>query len=357
MPAPPSTPPRSSTTLVPDPPAAHAVGAGPGRYDALKTSTAPSSGADRTRPSPSGSACRIGDVVTRANAGRAPGVLAALATLALAVPLAPEAQAAPSHSKQFLLPGTSTFTVPKGVSSITADLWGAGGGGAAGGGGGGGGHADGYTSGGSGGSGGVGGGGGGGAHTRCTIKVTPGSTLTLSIGRGGTGVEGADGGAPASAQRQPGRKGSDGQHGGDGGTTTLTVPGNGIAATARGGRGGQGGKGGEGGNPGRNTTFGRGKVGRTGADGARGAGGSGGSGECTGVASGTSAPGRNGRGHLGGRPRGAHPSDVGAGGKGGTGGWGGVFAQNKRRHPEKGGVGGGTVWFDRGESGGAKVSW
>jgi hypothetical protein len=64
----------------------------------------------------------------------------------------------------------TTWTVPAGVTSITVEAWGGGGGGA------------GRTSGGR-----SGGGGGGGAYVRKSFSVTGGSTVNISIGKGGTG--------------------------------------------------------------------------------------------------------------------------------------------------------------------------
>jgi uncharacterized protein YjdB len=66
-------------------------------------------------------------------------------------------------------PGTHTFVVPDGVTSIMVETWGAGGRGGS------------RTS----GSNGYGGGGGG-AYSRQTIAVTPGQTLTLNVGAGAT---------------------------------------------------------------------------------------------------------------------------------------------------------------------------
>jgi uncharacterized repeat protein (TIGR01451 family) len=67
-------------------------------------------------------------------------------------------------------PGSYTFTVPNGVTSITVECWGAGGGGGR------------STSNNSG-----RGGGGGGAYAGSTLSVTPGDTYTVVVGQGGTG--------------------------------------------------------------------------------------------------------------------------------------------------------------------------
>lgn len=69
-------------------------------------------------------------------------------------------------TQTFNTPGTYTFTVPSGVTSITVEAWGAGGGGGNGGGGG-------------------GNGGGGGGYAKSTFAVTPGSTYYYTVGLGG----------------------------------------------------------------------------------------------------------------------------------------------------------------------------
>lgn len=74
--------------------------------------------------------------------------------------------------------GDHTFTVPERVSRISVVALGSGGGG---GGGGGGGFNDGSL------TGGGGGGGGGGGSASCTLAVTTGQTLDLTVGRGGGG--------------------------------------------------------------------------------------------------------------------------------------------------------------------------
>ncbi|HYF16106.1 MAG TPA: hypothetical protein VD971_13640 [Phycisphaerales bacterium] len=87
----------------------------------------------------------------------------------------------PANTQTFTTPGTHSFVVPAGVTTLGADVWGAGGGG-------GGMNAGGVTAtscplpsafrGG-------GGGGGGGAYTRVGIPVTPGETVTIVVGIGG----------------------------------------------------------------------------------------------------------------------------------------------------------------------------
>ncbi len=76
-----------------------------------------------------------------------------------------------SNYQTFWTPGTYNFTVPEGVTRINAMLWGGGGGG--------GGAHTGYNYG--------GGGGGGGGFKEFILMVRPGSTLQLTVGRGGKG--------------------------------------------------------------------------------------------------------------------------------------------------------------------------
>jgi hypothetical protein len=99
---------------------------------------------------------------------------------------------------------TSPWTVPAGVTSVTVQMWGGGGGG--------GGQDYTPTK-----EGGGGGGGGGGGYSTATISVTPGSTITFTVGGAGT---------PGAAT---------GTAGGAGGTTTF-----GSVTAADGGTGGGG---------------------------------------------------------------------------------------------------------------------
>ncbi|MBS1946123.1 MAG: T9SS type A sorting domain-containing protein [Bacteroidetes bacterium] len=110
-----------------------------------------------------------------------------------------------ANSQTYSSAGTYTYTVPAGVTSITIYCWGAGGG-----------------SGGcvAGGKDQAGGGGGGGACTKNIFTVTPGQSLTIVVGAGGT--------AGSSA----------GTNGGLGGTSSVT--GIGVSITAAGGSGGNG---------------------------------------------------------------------------------------------------------------------
>lgn len=75
-------------------------------------------------------------------------------------------------NRDFNTPGTHLFEVPKGVSKITAYIWGAGGGG--------GGNTNNYP----------GGGGGGGAFLMAVVDVTPGEKFNVTVGAGGTGANG-----------------------------------------------------------------------------------------------------------------------------------------------------------------------
>lgn len=147
-------------------------------------------------------------------------------------------------------PGTYSFTVPAGVTSVTANVWGAGGGG---------GHSDGGDS----GSSGAGGGGGGGGFRTGTFTVVPGQTITVVVGAGGAGGEedddsgiaggnssatygsaitafGGGGGAAATSNSSPGAGGTGG--GGTGGSGGYNG-GNGANGTSSSGGGGGGGAG------------------------------------------------------------------------------------------------------------------
>jgi|GEM_PF-1220827 len=74
-------------------------------------------------------------------------------------------------SQVYNTPGSSTFTVPSGVTQITVGVWGGGGKGGT------------FSGGGSSGG---GGGGGGGGYSRSVISVTPGDILNLNVGAGST---------------------------------------------------------------------------------------------------------------------------------------------------------------------------
>lgn len=106
--------------------------------------------------------------------------------------------------------GSDTFVVPAGITSITIKTWGAGGGG------GGGGNSQ------------PGGDGGGGGYTTSTISVTPGETLTINVGAGGSGGAFSNGGNDA------------GGGGGGGGYTSIYRSSTPLVVTAGGGGGGGG---------------------------------------------------------------------------------------------------------------------
>lgn len=71
----------------------------------------------------------------------------------------------------FSVAGTGAFTVPCGITSLTVECWGGGGGG---------GCAAGNPSG--------GGGGGGGAYAYRVLTVTPGQSISYTVGAGGAGA-------------------------------------------------------------------------------------------------------------------------------------------------------------------------
>lgn len=191
--------------------------------------------------------------------------------------------------------GTTSWTVPVGVTSICAVCIGAGGGGAQG---------DGAS-----------GGGGGGLGWKNNIAVTPGETLTITVGAGGLGAGGL------------------GQTGGNGGTTSISR-GATVLLSASGGVGGDSyGGGGLGGTPGPTATGG-------------GNGGQGGNGAYGGDAGGGGAGGWTGPGGFGGGAflQGSYDGDDGGGGGGGGGGI--VFPGGGA-----GGGGGGTNPQGQGTSG------
>jgi N-acetylneuraminic acid mutarotase len=111
-------------------------------------------------------------------------------------------------------PGTDSFTVPTGITSVTIKAWGAGGGG------------------GGGGTAGSGGAGGGGGYTKTTVTVSPGDSLSINVGAGG-GAGSFSSGASGSSS---GDGGGGGGYSGVVDTTTSTT-----AAVAAGGAGGGGG--------------------------------------------------------------------------------------------------------------------
>ena len=202
--------------------------------------------------------------------------------------------------------GTSSWTVPAGITSLTLQAWGAGAGGGA-------------SNGGK-----VGGSGGGGGYAGDTVTVTPGTNLTVYVGGGGAGGTSSDsggggGGYSAVANGSIYLVQAGGGGGGGGGGTS----GNGNAGGAGGGSSGVNGSGsscGGSGHGGSQTTGGSGKN-----SGSANQGGIGGSG--SGVAGGTNGGGGGGGTSTGGGGGGGGGKFGGGGGydcsSGGNGGGGG----------------------------------
>jgi len=251
----------------------------------------------------------------------------------------------PGHGQvSYTSPGSYTFTVPEGIYEIFAQVWGAGGGG-------GGGGAGGIYGSDAGGGGGGGGGGGAGGYIEGWIPVSPGQTLSITVGAGGSG---GSGGSTSGAGGSPGgvggvssvgpltAGGGDEGGGGNGGSTTSYAGGSGGSGGAGAGNtgnapalsanwGGAAGStgtagetppvvgdsvtGGSGGNAGGATVGGGGGSGGSGGDSTPTAGSAGANG---------AAPGGGGGGGGGG---GASNSAFGAGGSGGSGGNGQVILE------------------------------
>ncbi len=242
--------------------------------------------------------------------------------------------------------GSSTFTVPSGITSITVKMWGAGAGG------------------GGGGNGGAGAGGGGGGYVSATFSVTPNETLNVYVGGGGSGGVYSSGGSDA------------GGGGGGGGHSSLyrsTTPlaiaagggGGGGARVSRG--GGAGGAGGGtsgvsgttvgyagGGGGGTQSSGGSGGTNSRGNDGSNGSSLAGGAG-----ADGRSSDGNDGSGASGGLESGADGGQANinttraGGGGGGSGyyGGGGGAATRSNSADAGGGGGGGSSYTDSGATG------
>lgn len=147
--------------------------------------------------------------------------------------------AADTITTTYNVAGSSTFTVPAGVNSVTIKSWGGGGGGGAG------------TAGT-----GLGGAGGGGGYAKASITVTPGEGLTVAVGGGG---------AKATANGR----------GGTGGTASAVLRGATYLVEAGGGGGGSGRRGTSGGTTGDGGAGGgtTGQAGRSGSAGGAGGGG------------------------------------------------------------------------------------
>lgn len=169
---------------------------------------------------------------------------------------------------------SGTFPVPVGNASISLKIWGAGGGGGSA-------SAASYS----------GGGGGGGGYTEASVSVTPGETLTVTVGSGGAGGIGASGcptpsGTAGSASSVAGGYGTKSAAGGAGGV------GGGCGSGGAGGAGGAGdtatGAGG--------ATAGGGTTGGTGGTAGGTGGGTGGAGGDSGNGSPGNAPGGGGGG-------------------------------------------------------------
>ncbi|MGE0724925.1 MAG: hypothetical protein AB7O45_11145, partial [Alphaproteobacteria bacterium] len=114
-------------------------------------------------------------------------------------------------------PGSTSFVVPSNVAAIAVKCWGGGGGA--------GGNGD----------------GGGGGHAAATLAVTPGETLTVSVGSGGQPNENTLGGAGGSSAIAPGGAGGGGGTGlggGGGGGASGVRRGAGALLMAGGGGGG-----------------------------------------------------------------------------------------------------------------------
>ena len=223
--------------------------------------------------------------------------------------------------------GTSTFTVPAGVTSISVKVWGGGGGGGAGG------------------SSAAGGAGGGAGYVSGTITVTPGETLDVYVGGGGaagtrntSGGGGGGGGSSTIYRSTTPLAVSSGGGGGGGGRNTSTHIGgaggagggaagiNGSASLANGGGGGGSTVGGTAGSGTNSGTAGSSLTGGLGANGSTGS--SDGSGAIGGLAFGgnggavtsttRAGGGGGGAGNFGGG--GGAGAGTGAGGGGGGGG-------------------------------------
>lgn len=206
---------------------------------------------------------------------------------------------------EYTTPGTDTFVVPAGVTSITVKMWGGGGGG-----GGGSTNSD-------------GGPGGGAGYTRATLSVTPGETLNIGVGGGGTAGTFSSGGA--------GNNSGDG--GGGGGHSEVNRAGTPLLIAGGGGGGGGGDNsgntdGGEGGAAGgtSGSTGGSSSNAPGGGGGTAGSGGSGGDSSGNGGSNGSSeqgGDGGNGSDSEGDGDGGQNNGGANGGGHGGTGDFGG----------------------------------
>ena len=230
--------------------------------------------------------------------------------------------------------GTSTYTVPAGVTSITVKAWGAGGGGGAG------------TNGS-----GTGGSGGGGGYAKAVIAVTPAENLTVEVGTGGSKAtangRAGNGGGYSAVKRSTTfllEAGGGGGGGGRRGSTGGTV-GNGGAGGGSSGVAGSAGVGGGGGGGTASAGGAGGTAGTGGAAGVSGAANAGGNGSST-AACATAATGTGGAGGTGGGGSGGTFTTTcapGGGGGGGRFGGGGGSSTSTNKRGGSGGGGGSSL--------------
>lgn len=223
-------------------------------------------------------------------------------------------------SQTYYSAGTSSFTVPSGITSITVKVWGAGGGGANG----------------SGGTG-SGGNGGGGGYSQATLAVTPSESLSMVVGSGGSAGTASryagDGGGFSAVMRS---------------STYLAVAGAGAGGGAGNGTGAGGVGGAGGGGNGQSGTAGTGGAGTYATTAAAGTGGSGGTGGVAGSVGAAYAG-----GNAGGYGASCNTSVANTqGGNGGTGAGGGGGASSSCSN----GGGGGGGRYGGGGGGSANTS-
>lgn len=220
-------------------------------------------------------------------------------------------------------PGSTTYSVPAGVTQVTVKSWGAGGGG-------GGASPD-----------RIGGDGGGGGYATATFTVTPSETLTVRVGGGGTGGTGFNTGT---------NSGNGGGGGGYSGVLRSTTPLI-IAAGGGGGGGGNGDTGSTARAPGTVAGGGGGTTGIAGTDNGATYGGKGGTQVAGGVAGVTNGvAGSSLAGGNGGSPGGT------ATGGGTNGGGGGGIQQNSGGPNKRPGGGGGGGGYYGGGGGGQRTN-
>jgi hypothetical protein len=217
-------------------------------------------------------------------------------------------------------PGSTTYSVPAGVTSVTVKTWGAGGGG-------GGASPD-----------RIGGNGGGGGYATATFTVTPSETLTVRVGGGGGGGTGYNTGT---------NSGNGGGGGGYSGVLRSTTPLI-IAAGGGGGGGGNGDTGSTARAPGTNAGGGGGSTGSSGVTNGATVGGGGG----TQVAGGTGGAtnGVTGSSLTGGN--GGSPGGTATGGGTNGGGNGGIQQNGGGPNKRPGGGGAGAGYYGGGGGGG-----